>query len=448
MSPKPNLSPMPPPEPAPSPAAAPARRSSSQRAWIVLALLVVGAGAAYKLLTKSEAGRAAAQTAELRTARASGGSIRRVLRLTGSTIAKNFRSVAAPMVQGPDAGRGLVLTYVATSGSVVKKGDLVAQIDAQALKDHVEDLEAQIVQSEANIRRRQAEIKLNEESLQQNLRVAKARLDKARLDASAAEIRTPIDAELIKLNVEESAAAYQAQVTDLPLYQSLNALDLRIIELDRELQVRHRNRHRHDIEAFTIRAPIGGLVVMQSIRRAGEMFQIREGDQIAPAQPFMKIVDTNSMQVQAVASQVESDEMRLGQNANITFDAFPGLKLKARVANIGAIATPGSRTNNYLRNVPVFLSIVGADTRIIPDLSTSNDVIVEETGNSPLIPLEAVELKDGKSFVRVKARTGYQTREVKLGMSDNIQVAVIDGVREGEEVALDRSGAASEPAAN
>jgi hypothetical protein len=377
------------------------------------------------------------------------GTVRKVLRLTGSTIAKNFRSVAAPMLRGPEAGNALTLIYLAPAGSYVKQGDLVADIDSQAVKDHIDDIEAQIAQLDANLRKRRAEQELNWETLQQNIRVLKSRLDKAKLDASASEIRTVIDAELIKLSVEEAEATYKEAVADLAGRKAADLSQLRILEIDKELQVRHRGRHLNDLQAFRIKAPISGLVVMQTVRRGGEMGQVRQGDVVAPAQPFLKIVDTNNMQVQAAISQVESEEVRMGMPVNVTFDAFPGLTLKAKVASLGAIATPGMRTNNFLRSIPVFLTILEHDDRVIPDLSTSNDVLLEEAQNASLIPMSAVETRDGKSFVRVKRGDSYETREVKLGLSDKVRVAVLEGVREGEEVALNRPpAAASEPAGN
>ena len=70
-------------------------------------------------------------------------------------------------------------------------------------------------------------------------RVEKARLDKARLDASAAEIRTPIDAELSKLAVEEEEATYKEMQADLAGKKAAFASELRIVEIDKELQERH-----------------------------------------------------------------------------------------------------------------------------------------------------------------------------------------------------------------
>src|SRR6185503_5103272 len=129
-------------------------------------------------------------------------------------------------------------------------------------------------------------------------------------------------------------------------------------------------------------------------------------------------------------SQVESDEMRIGQPALVTFDAFPDLKLNAKVATIGAIAVSGRNVNYFLRTVPVYLSILDHDNRVIPDLSTAANVVVNQSESSLVIPREGVESREGKWFVRVKTGDQFVPREVKIGASDNLHVAVLEGVRE------------------
>src|SRR5438874_2274321 len=230
MSATPSLSPatLPPPERrAPLVVPSEPKKPSSARIWLLLALIAGGAATAYHFLAKPQTASPSAQNVAIRTAKVTSGSIRRVLRLTGTTSAKNFRSVAAPMMQGPDAGRSLVLIYVAPSGKIVKQGELVAELDAQAMKDHVDDIQAQIDQMEANIRKHKAELALSWENLQQTIRVAKAAVDKAKLDASAAEIRTQIDAELVKLSVEEAEATYKEQSANLAIKKAADAADLR-----------------------------------------------------------------------------------------------------------------------------------------------------------------------------------------------------------------------------
>ncbi|HTM52018.1 MAG TPA: HlyD family efflux transporter periplasmic adaptor subunit [Bryobacteraceae bacterium] len=404
-------------------------------------MVCAGAWAGYQFLTKPKARTQDAQTVGIRTAKVTSGSIKRVLRLTGATAAKNFSMVAAPMMRGPDAGRALVLIYVAKSGGMVKKGEVVAQIDAQSMKDHVDDIDTQVLQADADIRKRKAEQELAWEGLQQNIRVTKAALEKSKLDTSAAEVRTAIDAELLKLSVEEQEATLKQQMADLASQKIAFAAEIRILEITKARHASHRDRHAHDIEKFTIQSPINGLAVMQSIWRGSEMGQVQQGDQISPGQPFMQIVDTSGMLVQSRASQVESDEMRLGQPAVVSFDAFPDLKLKAQVSSIGAIATGGRSVNYFLRTVPVYLSISEHDSRVIPDLSTAANVVVDQSEKTLLIPREALESKDGKWFVRVKSGDQFVAREVKLGTGDNLNVAVQDGLREGEEVAIDKPAA-------
>jgi HlyD family secretion protein len=303
--------------------------------------------------------------------------------------------------------------------------------------DHVDDIATQIQQADADIKKRKAEQALNMEGLQQRIRVTRAELEKAKLDSSASEVRTAIDIELLKLSVQEQEATLKQQLADLPSQKISNDAEIRGLELTKDRHVRHRARHAHDVEKFTIHAPIGGLVVMQTIMRGMEMGQVQVGDQVSPGQPFMQIVDTNLMQVQAVASQVESDEMRLGLPAQVSFDAFPDLKMKAKVSSIGAIAIGGRNTNYFLRTVPVYLTIEEHDNRVIPDLSTASNVVVDESDSALLVPREAVESKGGKWFVRVRTGDRYTPREVKLGMSDNLHVAVLQGVQAGDEVALD-----------
>ena len=116
------------------------------RRWpFLLAVIALAAWLGPRYVKERATAAAVAVNSQVRTAKVDTGSVQKVLRLTGSTRARNFRSIAAPRMRGADSGRNLVLIYVAPSGSIVKKGDLVAQIDAQALHDHVDDIKAQIV---------------------------------------------------------------------------------------------------------------------------------------------------------------------------------------------------------------------------------------------------------------------------------------------------------------
>ena len=108
--------------------------------YSVLALAVVAA--AWLLRPQPRKTVAAPSVPTVRAAR---GVIQNTRRLSGSISAGRFINVGAPVLQAPDTGRGLTLIFLAESGTRVKEGELIAEIDAQDIKDHLVDVEASLV---------------------------------------------------------------------------------------------------------------------------------------------------------------------------------------------------------------------------------------------------------------------------------------------------------------
>jgi multidrug efflux pump subunit AcrA (membrane-fusion protein) len=357
--------------------------------------------------------------------------------VAGQTSAINFANVTAPMLRGPDSNREMILLKVAPSGSWVKKGDLIAEIDAQSMVDHVEDLGDTIETAQADIRKRRAEQSIELENLLQSVRQAKADLDKAQLDYGASETLTDIQRQLLKLTLEESQARYKQLQADIAEKKAAQAAEIKILEYTLLRHTRHRDRHARDVTAFTLRASMDGLVVMQQIWRGGEMGQVQQGDRLFPGQPFMKIVNTRSMQVEANLNQAESSDFRVGQPARIRLDAFNDLQFEGKVHSLGALAAGGWRNSYYVRTVPIRIAIQGNDPRLIPDLSASADVVIESAANQTIVPLAALKNEGGKHVVHVKSGDGFERREVTPGISSDTHVAVASGLQAGEVVRLD-----------
>ena len=402
--------------------------------WMLAGLLVVAGALA--LWLRPQAAPKPVVTATLHTAKVVVGTFERSIRLTGTTVAGKFFNIAAPLLRGPDSGRALTLVTIAKSGTWAKKGGTVAQIDTTAAKDHIDDVKAIVTQAESDIRKKKADQAIEEETLRQNIRETKAKLDKAKLDYGAAEIRTAIDQEVLKLTVEQYEAEYAEVMKDFETALASNKSELRLLDITLIRHNRHLDRHVTDLEKFTIRTPMDGLVVMLSIYRGGDMGQIQEGDQVAPNQTFMKIVDPMSIQMDANVNQVESEWIRVGQPATVHFDAFPNIHLKGKVYSIGALAVSGWRSNNYIRNIPVKVLFLEQHQQIIPDLSAGADVVVERKEDALLVPLAAVQSEGDKSFVHVKGATGLTRREVQLGSRNNTTAVVLAGLTAGQDVVV------------
>jgi multidrug efflux pump subunit AcrA (membrane-fusion protein) len=348
-------------------------------------------------------------------------------------------------MRGAEGARDMTLIKLVPGGTRVKKGDVIAQIDAQALVDHLDDVKAGVEQAQAAIEQRRAELAVDWENLQQTLRQDKAALDKAKLDYGARETRTAIDQEILKLALDEAQESYKQDQANLAFKEISQKIDLHLLEIARDRQIKHRDRHVEDLKKFTFTAPMDGLAVIQTtFTRNGELSQIQLGDAVYSGQIFMKIVDTSKMQVETSANQTECNQLRIGMPARITLDAFPGLMLKGKIYSIGAMGVRGWRENYYIRNVPVRVVIDDQDPRLIPDLSAAVDIILAQRENALILPLEALHREGGKAVVYVKRGNRFERRTIQVGFQSFTHAEVLSGLTVGDEVALEPL--AAEPA--
>ena len=108
-----------------------------------------------------------------------------------------------------------------------------------------------------------------------------------------------------------------------------------------------------NVDRMVVKAPIDGMAVMQTIRRGSDTAEIQVGDQVGPGQPYMQIVDLSSMGIEANLNQVDAERVRIGQQALVQFEAYPGLELPARVIAVTAFARRSGWRGDYVTQVPV-----------------------------------------------------------------------------------------------
>jgi membrane fusion protein (multidrug efflux system) len=89
-----------------------------------------------------------------------------------------------------------------------------------------------------------------------------------------------------------------------------------------------RDRATLDLRRTTVRAPVGGLVSQADRLQVGQMMMT--------GLPALSIVAGGHVWVEANFKETDLDRMRVGQPAEVGFDAYPGLKLRGHVQSIGA----------------------------------------------------------------------------------------------------------------
>jgi multidrug efflux pump subunit AcrA (membrane-fusion protein) len=419
-----------------APLAAPAEPKRPRRwAWLIALVAVVGAGAAwYALRPNAQQSAPVVPVAQLAPVKV--GKLVKSIRAGGQTAATDFANISAPEVRARGLDRSLTIIKLAPAGKMVKKGDIIAEFDATVLQDNLDDQRALVEVAEANLAKKIADLKVEWENFQQTLLVAKANWDKALLDLKTAEVKSGIEAEILKLAAEETEARYKQLLKDEPLRRESQQADIRALQLDVEDEKQDLVDFENDLNRFTIRAPRDGLVVLQSNFVGGEMRQVAEGEQVRPGRSFMKIVDPTRMVVEATVNQTESENFAFGQDAVIGLDAFPDLKLSGKVSGLGALATGGWRENYYIRNIPIRVTIDKFDSRVIPDLSAFADVEVRSRENGLLVPRAALSFDGDKAYVMRSLGGKLEKVPVTVELTNATLAAVSGGLREGDQVVL------------
>jgi len=334
----------------------------------------------------------------------------------------------------------MVLQTVVPPGSRVKKGDVVAEFDRQYMLTRLDDYRASVQQVESSLGILKANLEVDKKAHQQTILVAKSDLDKAQIDLKTLPVRSEIDSELLRLREEEAAARYKQYLSEVKHKEISHAAQWRIGELERGESKIELARAEANAERMLVRAPMDGITVMTQTLRGDQFGQIQQGDNVFAGMMFMRIVDPDSMIVNATINQADSERLRIGAKARVRFDAYPDLELPAHVYSIAAMPRSGGFRGTYVKEVPLVLKLDKLDPRVIPDLSVSADVVLEREEQATVAPLEAVfrDGAQGAPFAFLRGPRGWERREVELGMANNVAVAVRSGLRPGEVVAAER----------
>ncbi len=394
-------------------------------------------------LTQRPTGRAGIA----RSAVAAVGEFGRTLRIGGTLETMDFASVRAPKLRGPrDAGQAsLTLVMLADAGTVMSAGEIVAEFELKWLEDHIVDRQSVVTTAEANLKKREADILILKETERQGRVNARAAYDKAMLDSRKAEVLSEIESEILKNTALEALASSKQLEEEGRLMESVHAADLRAEELTVREHVLHVERHQRDYERLQVRTPIAGMAVLEStFNRSGQFAQFKPGDQVYPGAMIMRVVDVSRMVVSAVVNQVDAQMIRLGNEAVVELDAYPGERFQGRVVDIGAVASSGgggsrfSRGGNseFVKHIRVRVLIEDQDERILPDLTASADVQVSDRTTGLIVPREAVRSDSKTDHVLVKDGETYRHQPVVVQDRSDTDVLIADGLQAGDEVLL------------
>jgi len=309
-----------------------------------------------------------------------------ILTASGYVVARRQAVVSAKI-------QGRLEELRVEEGSEVKKGDILARLEAY-------DFEAAVNRARAAVQRAEADLAEQERLL----RVAEK-----------------LTAEQILAEDEREAAESRVRIAKAGLAQQ--EADLAFVEAQ--------------LQNTVIRAPFAGVVIKKMAEVGESVAPIPPGVNISTASgAIVALADLATLEVEADVAEANVAKVGHGQPAEVTVEAIPDRRYEAVLRQVIPTADRTKAT------VMVKVTILDQDEDLKPEMSAkvtflepepeTGDVPPEEAPAVVLVPREAVVSRDSRSVVYLVREGKVQERPVVLGTARKGQVIVEDGLAGGE----------------
>jgi hypothetical protein len=173
-------------------------------------------------------------------------------------------------------------------------------------------------------------------------------------------------------------------------------------------------------DAITFPSPVSGYVIEKPALK---------GMHVTAGQTLYKVADLSVVWLEADVYEQEMPLARVGQRATVTLDAYPGESFQGRAIYVFPFVEENSRT------VKVRFQFANARGRLKPGMY-ANVELQGGSGMAITVPANAVLDSGTQRVVFVAQGEGVFTpREVKIGRRLADRIEILEGVKEGEQVA-------------
>jgi HlyD family secretion protein len=249
---------------------------------------------------------------------------------------------------------GIVTQVLADENDRVKKGQVLAQLDLSKLKDAVTKSRASLAAAEAQV-------------LQ-----ARATMDEAR--AQLARYRQVAELSGGKVPSKSEMTTAEANLTRAEANQA--GAGASVTQARANLQ-----SDETSLAKATIRSPIDGIVLTR---------KVEPGQTVAAALQapvlFTLAEDLAKMKLQVDIDEADVGQVRVGQTATFTVDAWPGRKYTGVITRVGY----GSQTKDNVVSYPTVLAVSNDDLSLRPGMTGTADIVTVTHDNVLLVPNAAL----------------------------------------------------------
>lgn len=358
------------------------------------------------------------------------------VQIRGQVSARKSVTIAAPYGAGD-----LQIIKLARNGAQVKKGGVLVQFDPTTKAQSLAQDQSALKSAQAEITQSKAQARLKEEQDLTDVLKARYGVQSAKLDASKQEILSKIDGAEANLKVADAQQALSDAEAKLKTDQESDAADIESKKQKSAQQAFAVQQDQQSLAALTLRAPIDGLVTLQSNWRAsgpmGSAQDFRQGDRAWPGAAIIELPDLSTMEITGRIDEAERGQVQTGQTATVRVDAIPDREFTAKVDDISTIASMDFTGGwPFPRNFTLDFSLAKTDQRLRPGMSANIRIAVDHVANGIVVPTQAVFEKSGESVAYVLRGSHYMEQAVEIERRSGDRALVAKGLQPGDRVAL------------
>lgn len=324
---------------------------------------------------------------------------------------------------------GVVQKLLVQRGQEVAKGAPLVQLDITAADSQLAAANAQIAQANAQEQIiQQGGPQLNRTQIESEMAAARLTLANAQRDYDAlarlvskqAAPRQELDAarqklEQAQLQIQALQARRNALVspTDLPVAKA------RLNEAESSAAFARRT-----LAQSIIRAPMAGTVYQ---------FDLRLGSFVNPGDLVANVGRLFQVRVNVYVDEPDLGRVAIGIPVTITWDAMPGRQWKGSVDKLPTqVVALGSREVGEVGCV-----IDNPDRDLLPGTNINAEIQSKVVQRALIIPTAALHREGGVTSVFVLSKDDHVLRRIiKVGVTSYTKAQVLQGLAEGESVAL------------
>jgi RND family efflux transporter MFP subunit len=343
-----------------------------------------------------------------------------------------MRIVRSGGSSGSDQSYQTKILSIVPEGTLVKKGDSVAELDRSALASNLQRATEALQVSLDQLKQAKLDTTLTLSELRNQIEDLQAGLEEKQLAKEQAVYEAPSIKRQAQLDLDraERALAKLKAGYDIKQQQAAAKVAAAAAEVSRrQAEVASVNSL---MERFSIRAPVDGMVLY---KRATNGRPRGVGSPVSTWDPTVAVLpDLHLLESVTYINEIDIAKLAVGQPVRITLDGDPSKRLTGKVAGIANIGE--RRPNSDAKVFEVVIAVDSTSLSVRPGMTTSNAIETTVIRDALSIPIEAVMSEGDLAYVYKRDGERTVRQQVELGAMSENDIIIRRGLAPGDRVLL------------